>query len=432
MPLGALAHGGREVGRQLARERHQARGGVLSRCSRRSGTSAALSGAARDFRHLHLPPIFLRGACRDQNSSCSWTRLVTSKGDSGAPIALQSANGPESDHLRAAAAARRHRPRPLFRRRGDAGPASLRDRRADDGEAARLCPSRSADERDRALEFTQGMWDPGEPDCGRRTWPGASSTRSKSASRKGASPRRAAGPTASASYAFGGTAQPSGWVGLGGRSSAPATSRPGGSPPESGGAVLAWQARHAAAGRPAGRRHLVSDGGRSVEMTRDDWSADEPARRLPKREEVLDFWFGAPGRAETAAREVWFTQGRGVRRGTSASASARDRARAARRARRLGRDPASPSRRSWCSISSRATPFAATPALSRRRARASQRRAARRLAPAELRRMRAFLYLPFEHAEGLAMQDGAVRLLRAWWHRAGLQSILDYAHATAR
>ena len=43
--------------------------------------------------------------------------------------------------------------------------------------------------------------------------------------------------------------------------------------------------------------------------------------------------------------------------------------------------------------------------------------------------MRAFAYLPFEHAEGLAMQDEAVRLFtRLVASAPNLQSMLDYAH----
>lgn len=42
---------------------------------------------------------------------------------------------------------------------------------------------------------------------------------------------------------------------------------------------------------------------------------------------------------------------------------------------------------------------------------------------------RVFAYLPFEHAESLAMQDEAVRLFTALAHDAPqLQSMLDYAH----
>ena len=43
--------------------------------------------------------------------------------------------------------------------------------------------------------------------------------------------------------------------------------------------------------------------------------------------------------------------------------------------------------------------------------------------------MRAFAYLPFEHAEGLAMQDEAVRLFTRLVATAPeLASMLDYAH----
>ena len=43
--------------------------------------------------------------------------------------------------------------------------------------------------------------------------------------------------------------------------------------------------------------------------------------------------------------------------------------------------------------------------------------------------MRPFVYLPFEHAEGMAMQDEAVRLFtRLVAEDASQQSVLDYAH----
>lgn len=43
--------------------------------------------------------------------------------------------------------------------------------------------------------------------------------------------------------------------------------------------------------------------------------------------------------------------------------------------------------------------------------------------------MRPFVYLPFEHAEGLAMQDEAVRLFtRLLAEDPGQQTVLDYAH----
>ena len=43
--------------------------------------------------------------------------------------------------------------------------------------------------------------------------------------------------------------------------------------------------------------------------------------------------------------------------------------------------------------------------------------------------MRAFVYMPFEHAEGMAMQDEAVRLFtRLEETAAALQDMLDYAH----
>jgi uncharacterized protein (DUF924 family) len=43
--------------------------------------------------------------------------------------------------------------------------------------------------------------------------------------------------------------------------------------------------------------------------------------------------------------------------------------------------------------------------------------------------MRAFVYLPFEHAEGLAMQDEAIRLFTKLVSEAPeLADMLDYAH----
>jgi uncharacterized protein (DUF924 family) len=43
--------------------------------------------------------------------------------------------------------------------------------------------------------------------------------------------------------------------------------------------------------------------------------------------------------------------------------------------------------------------------------------------------MRGFVYLPFEHAEGLAMQDEAIRLMsRLAVIDPAQQSMLDYAH----
>jgi uncharacterized protein (DUF924 family) len=43
--------------------------------------------------------------------------------------------------------------------------------------------------------------------------------------------------------------------------------------------------------------------------------------------------------------------------------------------------------------------------------------------------MRGFVYLPFEHAEGLAMQDEAIRLFKRLCDEApGQSSMLDYAH----
>jgi len=150
-------------------------------------------------------------------------------------------------------------------------------------------------------------------------------------------------------------------------------------------------------------------------------------------QDVLDFWFGAPGSAEHGTqRKAWFVKDEDFDR---------------RIAERFG---ATIER----ALRGELDAWAATPegALARivvldqftRNAFRGDRRAfagdAQALAAASAlvgsRRdeelpplMRAFAYLPFEHAEGLAMQDEAVRLFtRLIVAAPELQSMLDYAH----
>ena len=150
-------------------------------------------------------------------------------------------------------------------------------------------------------------------------------------------------------------------------------------------------------------------------------------------QEVLDFWFGAPGSAEHGSqRKAWFVKD-----------AAFDRQVAERFGATIER-----------ALRGELDAWAATPegALARivvldqlaRNAFRGDRRAfagdAQALAGAsalvgsrqdELLTplQRAFAYLPFEHAEGMAMQDEAVRLFaRLVAVAPELQSMLDYAH----
>jgi uncharacterized protein (DUF924 family) len=150
-------------------------------------------------------------------------------------------------------------------------------------------------------------------------------------------------------------------------------------------------------------------------------------------QEVLDFWFGAPGSAEHGTqRKAWFVKD-----------AAFDRQVAERFGATIER-----------ALRGELDAWAATPegALARivvldqltRNAFRGNRRAfagdAQALAVASALvgsrqdeqlppLQRAFAYLPFEHAEGMAMQDEAVRLFaRLVTAAPELQSMLDYAH----
>jgi uncharacterized protein (DUF924 family) len=147
---------------------------------------------------------------------------------------------------------------------------------------------------------------------------------------------------------------------------------------------------------------------------------------------VLDFWFGAPGRAERGTqRKVWFLKDaafdraiaerfgatieqalRGELDGWAATPEG-----ALARIVVLDQFTRNVFRDEPRAFAGDAQALAAASAL-------VGSRQDERLPPV----MRAFAYLPFEHAEGLAMQDEAVRLFTRLVATAPeLQSMLDYA-----
>lgn len=147
---------------------------------------------------------------------------------------------------------------------------------------------------------------------------------------------------------------------------------------------------------------------------------------------VIQFWFGPPGSAEYgSARKEWFAKGEAF------DAEIRTRFGAlierALRGELEGWGAAAPSALAQVLLLDQFTrnAFRATPRAfagdARALAAASRMvglRQDEQLAPI----MRAFVYLPFEHAEGLAMQDEAIRLLtRLVAVDPERQSMLDYA-----
>ena len=148
---------------------------------------------------------------------------------------------------------------------------------------------------------------------------------------------------------------------------------------------------------------------------------------------VLDFWFGAAGSAEHgSARKVWFAKD------DAFDAAIRSRfgaliERALRGELEDWGDAARPALAQVLVLDQltrnafRGTPraFAGDARALAAASRMVGLRQDEELAPF----MRGFVYLPFEHAEGLAMQDEAIRLLtRLVASDPGLQSMLDYAH----
>ena len=148
---------------------------------------------------------------------------------------------------------------------------------------------------------------------------------------------------------------------------------------------------------------------------------------------VLDFWFGAPGSTEHgSARKAWFAKN------DAFDAEIRERfAAPIEQALRGELDDWGDEPRSalaqvllldqFTRNAFRGTPraFAGDP-----RALAAAARMVGLRQDEELPTfMRGFVYLPYEHAEGLAMQDEAIRLLtRLAAADPAQQSMLDYAH----
>jgi len=148
---------------------------------------------------------------------------------------------------------------------------------------------------------------------------------------------------------------------------------------------------------------------------------------------VLDFWFAAPGSAEHgSARAVWFTK--------DAAFDALVRERFGALIERALRGELAP----WASAARSAlaqvivldqltrNAFRGTPRAfaGDRRALAAASRMVGLRQDEELEPfMRGFVYLPYEHAEGLAMQDEAIRLMtRLVAADPAQQSMLEYAH----
>jgi len=150
-------------------------------------------------------------------------------------------------------------------------------------------------------------------------------------------------------------------------------------------------------------------------------------------QDVLDFWFGAPGSAEHGSqRKAWFVKDAAFDREIAERFGA-----TIERALRGELD-------TWATTAEGALArIVVLDQLTRNAFRGDRRafagdaqaltaasalvgsRQDELLSPLE----RAFAYLPFEHAEGMAMQDEAVRLFtRLVGVAPELQSMLDYAH----
>jgi uncharacterized protein (DUF924 family) len=150
-------------------------------------------------------------------------------------------------------------------------------------------------------------------------------------------------------------------------------------------------------------------------------------------EAVLDFWFGAPGSAEFgSARKAWFSKD------AAFDATIRERFGAlVERALRGELDD-------WADVPRSAlarillldqfprNAFRGTPrafAGDARALAAATRMVGSRQDESLPPLMRGFVYLPFEHAEGLAMQDEAIRLFTKLVSEAPEHAdMLDYAH----
>jgi len=148
---------------------------------------------------------------------------------------------------------------------------------------------------------------------------------------------------------------------------------------------------------------------------------------------VLEFWFGAPDSAEHGgARKVWFVKDDAF----DAEIRQRFGALVERALRGELEDWGSAARSALAQVlvldqftrnAFRGTPRAF--AGDARALAAASRMVGLRQDEELATFMRGFVYLPFEHAEGLAMQDEAIRLLtRLVASDPAQQSMLDYAH----
>jgi len=148
---------------------------------------------------------------------------------------------------------------------------------------------------------------------------------------------------------------------------------------------------------------------------------------------VLDFWFGEPGSAEHgSARKVWFAKDDGF------DAAIRDRfgvlIERALRGELEAWGAAAETALAQILLLDQFTrnAYRGTPrsfAGDARALAAASRMVGARQDQALPAFMRGFVYLPFEHAESLAMQDEAIRLLRRLCDEsADGPSMLDYAH----
>jgi len=144
------------------------------------------------------------------------------------------------------------------------------------------------------------------------------------------------------------------------------------------------------------------------------------AQNVDDADAVLDFWFGAPGSAEHgSARKVWFVKDEAF------DAVVRERFGALiERALRGELEPWGAAARSALAQILLLDQFTRNAFRATVRAFAGERQD--EALPAF---MRGFVYLPFEHAEGLAMQDESARLFgRLAAEAPDQQSMLDYAH----
>jgi uncharacterized protein (DUF924 family) len=153
----------------------------------------------------------------------------------------------------------------------------------------------------------------------------------------------------------------------------------------------------------------------------------------PDAQAVLDYWFGAPGSADHGrARELWFRKSEATDREIAQNfGTLVERALRGELDDWSGRPESALARIVLLDQFTRNI-FRDTPrafAGDARALRAATAMVGRRQDEALLPVQRTFVYLPFEHAEGIAMQDESVRLFtRLTLDVPELQDTLDYAH----